>query len=441
MSYFTDGIRVLISQDKYQQASQQLADILRYGTKPLQDQTKRLNERIIHSEQETTSNGKTRFNPVAALHAFLDYLEEKEGSQLRFLSHISLASEKFSNGEWQEARLNYELAGQLHQPSYSLTINEIKNKSRLCDEALIFNQYIETANEFFSVKSWKNASTSYQQAIKLIREDFHYDPTELHNALALCNRGVRFDQNMDLARGYESQRIWGEAKIAYFRALELYDDVFNVAKQEIQSAIGRCEENLQQKKRLSLPVPIRSGTMYLNLGLLAVIIFTGIYLFRGKPVVKQEVSPIPQANNALVADTIRMSPDGTMIAIIPFCNNIKDYSLSAKIYADAFSAVKTSGKMSRSLVSENRVSGSIQKLGLINTDFCEEKEAIRIARDLGVENIIIGKIVSLPDNQLRIVCQLLYVPTGQYSREIVLTDRDVNRLRQNLIQELRLTFE
>ncbi|MEZ4773957.1 MAG: hypothetical protein R3D00_12300 [Bacteroidia bacterium] len=442
MSNFISTVRVLVNQEKYQDATQLLADFLNYGTKQLQEQIKRLRERIRQADREPSSVGKGKFNPAAALNAFLDYLEQKETAQLRFLSHLTLAAEKFSTGEWQEARLNYELAGELHQPVYAIPIAEIKRKSRLCDEAMIFNQYIETANDFFAIKSWENAAKSYQQAIKMIREDFHYDPTELHNTLALCHRGVRFDQNMDLAKGYESQRIWGEAKMAYFRALELHDEAFNVRKQEIQSAISFCEENQQQKKRLQFPLPLRHGTMVLNLGLVAAIIFISIQFTRNKSEEKRGNVHITYPEKSLVSDTISFSTNGaSALAIIPFCNNIKDYSLSAKVYSDAISAIKTSGNTEISLLSENPVLNSIKKLGLVNADFCEEKEALRIAEDLGVENIIMGRIVSLPDNQLRIVCQLLYVPTRQYSREIVLTDRDINRLRQNLIMELRQVFE
>ncbi|MDX2246766.1 MAG: hypothetical protein SF052_08330 [Bacteroidia bacterium] len=277
MSYFTDEIRIIVNREEYPEALKLLAYTLQYGTKQLQEQIKRLSQRITASPQ--TSSSGLAFNPKATLLTFLDFLEKKESAQLRFLSHLLLAEEKFRSGDWKEAKLNFELAGKLHLPLYALSIAELNQKSRLCDEALAFNQYIETGNNFFAVRSWENAGMSYQQALKTIREEFGYDTTELHKTLRLCSQGLRFDQNMDMARGYESQKIWNEAKMAYSRALELYDEAFLAEKKDIEAALIRCAEH-KQKNSPQTP-SFRLSIVILNLCLLAATLFMIIY-FAGK---------------------------------------------------------------------------------------------------------------------------------------------------------------
>ncbi|MEZ4825366.1 MAG: hypothetical protein R3C61_03590 [Bacteroidia bacterium] len=441
MNYLTDKIRLLIQQEKYLEAAQKLNEIFLSGLPQIAQQCKRMEERIRRDYHPEKPEAGKKFNPASTLLTFLEFLEKNHADQLRFLSHLELAKQNFRQGEWPEAKLNFELALQLHKTEYAIAAKEISNQSARCDEALVFNQYIETGNTFFASKSWENASFSYQAALKMIKADFHYDTTELQKALNLCKKGFHFDKNLDLARGYESQRIWEKAKLAYFRAIELYDPAFEADKAELEQALVYCEEKDQHKKAGDKKTVPFIGVLNVSL-LVGIVVFT-IY-FIGKTGYKSQIHPPANtAPSTLVADTtvVPAYPKGLQpVAILPFCNEAKDYSLSAKIYSDAFSAIKTSGNQQIHLLSETQVSAVIQKLKLANADFCEEEKAVHLAQNLGAEVILMGQLIRLPDNQIRIVCQLFHIPTREYSREIVLTDRDLSRLRRNLALEIQQVF-
>lgn len=129
------------------------------------------------------------------------------------------------------------------------------------------------------------------------------------------------------------------------------------------------------------------------------------------------------------------------IAILPFCHEEEDASLAKRIYMDATFAIRTSGKSSQSAVSKNLVQGVIQKLDIGNKNLCDELQAKIIARQLKAESILIGTISHLPNEQVRIICEVLHVPSLRYSGEIVITDSNSARLRSKLKREIQQVFQ
>ncbi|MCB0843439.1 MAG: hypothetical protein KDE26_09320, partial [Bacteroidetes bacterium] len=66
-----------------------------------------------------------------------------------------------------------------------------------------------------------------------------------------------------------------------------------------------------------------------------------------------------------------------------------------------------------------------------------QEQALKVARFLKAENILTGNIIQLPDNQLRVICEVLHVPSQKYSQEIVVTDSNIQNLRKNLKKEIQ----
>ena len=129
--------------------------------------------------------------------------------------------------------------------------------------------------------------------------------------------------------------------------------------------------------------------------------------------------------------------DAGKIAIIPFCNGLDDDAFSMRIYRDASFAIRASGGSSKTTVSKSLVQAAIDEVGLHTDDFCSQEQALKVARFLKAENILTGNIIQLPDNQLRVICEVLHVPSQKYSQEIVVTDSNIQNLRKNLKKEIQ----
>ena len=86
------------------------------------------------------------------------------------------------------------------------------------------------------------------------------------------------------------------------------------------------------------------------------------------------------------------------------------------------------------------VNGTIRDLQMEIGDFCSEANAISVAKSLQVENVVVGNIIRLPDKQIRIICEVLHVPSREYRGDISLTGTNIQQLRKSLKKEIRKIF-
>lgn len=242
MSYFIEKIRHKINEGQLDQAQKLLLTTLKNGKRSLYDEVAGLDLSTKSKSRSRRSRDVSSGNHAGRekLLGFLQRLERDEPDMMMFLAHLELGKSLLSKGEWMTARFNFESAMKLHSSAYMIGYEEVNGSIQLCDDAMAFNQFIETGNEYYNLKSWTHALQNFNQAISHHREDFNFDLTELKNVMNICNKGVHFDRSIKEARSLISQSQWREAKQAYHRALVLHEEEFSPNRSQLNAAIQSC---------------------------------------------------------------------------------------------------------------------------------------------------------------------------------------------------------
>lgn len=559
MTYFTDGVRYLIQKNEVTQARDKLLTVLKNGRNDLHEQVVRMSPTLSLAPRKR-GNGSpraTKNQSPQTLEKFLSRLEKDEPVMVSFLSHIESAEQQLAIGAWQEAEKFLSLAADIHQESFNLSKEEILQRIHFCQNTQSFNQHVDTANKYFISKTWKAALSSYNQALDLVGQDF--DSSTINAQISICEKAIRCDEYLALAKLAKAEKKWGEASEYYQKAfqLDITEHYPAIITLNLEEEIRKCKTK-EQKQPLRLGnTPASSSKFNMNKTGTTLLLFAGIIAFlalylyypalthlvdkeliaQSTPeeneipsfvetsAVDQQLSDQDMATSFAVEDnsaidtslignlplpdsatntdfveeipqevpapkeefTFKETPDlglsaeintaptpnqirqllipksipkqrsfkeeevidevvepmyeAGRIAILPFCHEEKDASLAKRIYMDATFAIRTSGKSNQSAVSKNLVQGVIQKLDIGNKNLCNEMQAKIIARQLKAESILIGTISHLPNEQVRIICEVLHVPSLRYSGEIVITDKNSARLRSRLKQEIQQVFQ
>lgn len=538
MTYFIDRVRLLIEQNEVHQATDKLLTVLRNGSKEILDRATLMTlprGKEPQDKQRKIPKITTPKLPSSLTH-FLVQLEEDEPLLVKFLSHIELAEQSNSKGDWSDTKQHLESALAVHDDSFSLSKAEIIHQIQLCDNALIFNDLIASANQEFLQQNWQAALITYGEALEALDRDF--DTTKINKQISICERGIRFEQYLNLAELAKSKQEWAQACTYFKEALNLnvtdyYPEALGL---NIQDDLRNCSKKIQRQGSGFTFIMKKTGTTPLLL--IGILAFLALYLYYPQltGLIEQKFakeSPFAEDNQNILMDSLEdhlvvekaaaISPDTLSIdsaitdlsevtsavqieeepqekeaftfkeepqivlapeinvaptpnqiqqllkpkslpkkkqseieaeepeeeevsfemgrvAIIPFCHEQKDKNLAKRVYMDASFAVRTAGKSNQSAVSRSLVQGVIRKLDLSKNNFCSETGAKKIARSLRAESVLIGTISHLPDKKIRINCEVLHIPSLRYSGEIVLTDRNVSRLRNKLKQEIQQVF-
>ncbi|MCB0846486.1 MAG: hypothetical protein KDE26_24725 [Bacteroidetes bacterium] len=527
MTYFTEGIRILLQQGETKQAVEKLSLILQNGENNTYQRALDLMEKHTPATPSLKNYSQTKktISPVI-IEAFLKDLERNNLPLLEFLSNHELAEAHLAKKSWKEALVPLKLMLQFHQEDYQISKEDLQVKIDQCEEAVSFLRFMEKGDDFFNLKSWQNALSCYKNALVYQNLEFQDEVEQIKKRIVICGHGIRFEQHLDKAKGLSNQRKWTEAAEFYHKALFLFQDEFIPDKETVNSLLEECLEKAKRGETeveswsiaaiLSKPL-VTALTLVFCVGLIITLLMpqepsssrseippkTSVTEDKPKtiasqenPEMEKEMEPNLSINSTVdstsqivektdstpfqltpfnakevfsikepeelqnpVEDLAEEEPEtenvetseGTMalvkpkftpgrVAIMPFCNGTGDGDFATKVYMDAAYAIRTNGNSKFSSVSRSSVTGAIQGLGLEAGNFCSENEAIKVATMLEVESIILGVIVPLEDNQVRIVCEVLHIPSRQYSREITLTDTDTERLRRNLRQEIQQIF-
>lgn len=457
MHYFTEGIRRLIEKGQSFEAVEELAYHLEKGPRKLFDQALRLKERIRTTPVSASYREvqDQSFNPVSTINAFIAYLEEKEVDTLRFLYHIQTGERLIFNLAWNEARHQFEFALRFHQPGFSVTEEEIREKIRICNESLQFYHLVESADQFFSMNSWENAANLYRKAIHNLKDEFRYDRAHLKERLRLSSKGVHFAHQMNLARGFESQGLWHDARESYFEAIKLHEPAFRPDLETLKLMIDNCRpagKKPQQKVKTKRSFKVDRATI--NIVLMAVILILVTFLIYDpspEPAnniptrtnipdeLLEEEKPSPSVNVWAGNDNQNMpvTEASYQIAILPFCHDEQTFRLSRLLYKDVIAAFNDSQESATLVVPAKKVAITMMELNIEEDQVCGEANTLMMGEFLRTETLVIGTISAEENQNIRLKCEIFDMPSRQYIREIVLTDSDIFRLRRNLHLELK----
>lgn len=539
MTYFIDRVRLLIEQNEVNQATDQLLTVLKNGSKEILDRATLMSpSRGKNPQRKRRRIPKiTRPEQPSNLTLFLSELEEDEPQLVKFLTEIEIAEQKNTTGDWQGTKQHLESALAIHDDSFNLSREDIIQQIKVCENAISYNKLIAQGNREFLTQNWQSALTAYKRAIDVLDRDFNID--KVKEQISICERGIRFEEYLQLAKLAKSKRKWVQARDYFNEALTLnlikyYPEALS---RSITEDLRKCTLKSQKRGSLTSGFPFtmkKTGTSPLLLiGILAFLALSIYYpelsllidqafsenskatqneilvasdsladelvvekvaviladtlsidtiasaintdlpepephkeensyggdpqldlvpdindaptpgqirqMLKPKTISKDELTEV-EAAKPEVEEEEAFTYEAGRIAIIPFCHEGKDKNLAKRVYMDASFAIRTAGKANQSAVSRSLVQGVIKKLQLSKNNFCSETGATEIARSLHAENVLIGSISHLPNDQIRIVCEILHVPSLRYSGEIVLTDRNSDRLRNKLKQEIQQVF-
>jgi tetratricopeptide (TPR) repeat protein len=527
MTYFTEGIRVLLNERKTRQAVDKLLGILENGETEIHQRALNLAFSKENSDDDGESNIMVRKRVSAAqVRDFLDQLEVENNVMVEFLTHLATGEAYLAKKAWKEARPHLKLAFQSHQEAFNIDRADLQEKIDQCEDAISFLYFVEKGNDFFKLGSWQSARSNYKKALNHQLPPFRKKIQQVKEKINICGQGIEFEQNIDQAQGLYNQKKWADASFFYQRALQLHHEGFKPERQTLIDILAECREKSEESRKKG----VLTGFLFSKPGLYTLIFFglTALFLFYFYPAKTQleQIPPVKDGLKAKLVDSVEQAgvkdtlasdsstsvsnevanssetetaaldsttrftssilpgegpfaikepeeiqipisdlaeidssglyPDPSedslslktdvvkytpgRVAVIPFCNGTEDEDFAKRLYLDASYAIRSSNSGKFSSVSRSSVSGVIQKLGYQPTNFCSETDAIRVAQTLGVESIVVGNIIPMPDEQVRIICEVLHIPSRQYSREITLTDRDMDRLRRNLRTEIQQIF-
>ena len=410
---------------------------------------------------------------IPDIQAKLDFCEEAIS-----LTYFSKKGEDFFNlGSWQNALSNYKKAISHHQKGFEKETEELKTKILVCGYGIRFEQNIDQAQGLYNQKLYADAAIFYRKALELYHVGFEPKRRQIVGIIEECREKVeeQGSQNNFLGMPMTMNKLTINVLLALAVVIPLIfflyppEPNFSLSQEELSAAtiidttkntkVSETANSKEVADTSNVPnvvPPIDSLVQFVSnkdsiTKANPILVNNESFAIREPEEIQiplreeEEVTPteLIETSSSSVDDTVSteiLPYEAGRVAVIPFCNGTEDLDFAKRLHLDASSAIRTSNPGSFTSVSKNSVKGAIQRLGFSSDNLCSEMEAIKVAQSLQVESIIVGNIIKLPDNQYRIICEVLHIPSRQYSREITLTDSDLDRLRRNLRQEIQQIF-
>ncbi len=172
-------------------------------------------------------------------------LEELPTREKQFLDAVQVGKRAFQAEEWSNAQEIFQIALSLHRPDYQMSREELERKLSQTSTALEMQQLIQSGNDAYLAKSWKDARGYFQEVLEIHEPDLGVDKTELSQVIERCRKGQQYVLMVHQARNAVKIGAPQDGLKIYRKALSHYHTDFEPAAEVLMEEVKQVEADIE----------------------------------------------------------------------------------------------------------------------------------------------------------------------------------------------------
>lgn len=297
-------------------------------------------------------------------------LESINSAQSAYNKLISVANQKFTDGDYDKAQELYTRAKGMHPedpfPSKKLAEIAKKRQEQKAKELLAikekqrrdrYDSFIKTGDTYMSSKSWMDAKTAYSSAIKLYPEEYPKKQLALivkelqdeknaaNTEIAEKEKRAKYDALISKSDISYQAKKWSQAKSTYRAAINLFDEAYPKKQLELIDKAIEAENGLaleaeaNRKIMLAYNAKIKTANTARDMATNGKKIQLAINLYKSANKIKSDET-YPATEAAKLQERLDKMNDGAaayqkLIDVADKKMQAEDYSKAKELYARA----------------------------------------------------------------------------------------------------------